>query len=651
MKPVVQWTAPLLLAGFMMGCGTAPPAPAAPKASPTPTAEKLPAANHIVLSPDQGPPGTVVTVRGYLPSVAGNPKLQTLTGNIVLGSMSHGFTDQAVPVSWSQAHPGFFTMTSRIPLTAWLTPTGSHPLSTGPVSLGIQCMGQPVQGCALKAPSIHAAFDITGPIAAAPPVPFLHFSPDQAKAGDTVRVTGWAPLTTVIGQPFGYQLEWSQNGLNSSYGQLGGIRQQLNGDLDGTFKVPASMPPWGILAPGQVHIGLSYIFLAPQQSKLAPIHNGKGAGEILLAPTSFHYESSAKWSNFSFAPSEIDSNANALSFGAPTPIAVSGQEILTQSAYQGPLWQSTNGGSTWRALSLHALAPLTSAAGFPSLWSNGQTAPQATSITLDPSYPHSLFVAVSGVLKKYGEAPPIYNLPSYSSNDGATWHVVPAPSGMNLGDFGGFVRNQHGVFAYFAHNGVTTTEQTSDGGQSWKTLPLTQAAPNTSLTWGPVPNQNNGQMGGFVPQPVLYKNAGEKWMSTATVGLLQGPSNIALLSHGQALLISSSSPYPVELSTSGGARWQYVSIPTPPHATTQQSPYQTLQILPNGSLLAMVIQNTGSGWFLLPPKATQWQAVPSSVLPTDVSVTAGHNGLWWNSSNAQDVSEPPKLHHVLDSQL
>lgn len=99
---------------------------------------------------------------------------------------------------------------------------------------------------------------------------------------------------------------------------------------------------------------------------------------------------------------------------------------------------------------------------------------------------------------------------------------------------------------------MTTTEQTFGGGQSSKTLPLTQAASNTSLTWGPLPNQNNGQMGGVVSHPVWYKNAGDKWMSTATVGLFQDPSNIALLSHGQGLLIFSSSPYAVELSTSEG---------------------------------------------------------------------------------------------------
>ncbi|PSR24807.1 MAG: hypothetical protein C7B46_20900 [Sulfobacillus benefaciens] len=159
-------------------------------------------------------------------------------------------------------------------------------------------------------------------------------------------------------------------------------------------------------------------------------------------------------------------------------------------------------------------------------------------------------------------------------------------------------------------------------------------------------------MGGFTPQSVLYKNADGTWLSTATVGLLQGPSNIALMPHQQALLISGSSSYPVQFSTTDGAAWQNLTIPTPPNATTQQSPYQTLLILPNGSLLALVSQNTGSAWFLLPPQATGWQAVPNSVLPTGIgTLTITNNGVWWNTSNPEDESEPPNIHHVLDSQL
>lgn len=648
---VVHWVAPILLTILIAGCGAA--SAASPSSTPPPAASpKNPSPNHIVLSPNQGPPGTLVTVRGNLPSVAKDPKLKTLTGNIILGSMNLGFRDEAITVRWSTVHPGDFTMEFRMPITAWLTPKGEHRLSDGPISVGIQCMGQSPEGCDAHAPAIHANFDITGSIPKEPSAPFLQFTPNRAKAGTIVHISGWAPLSTVIGQPFGYQLQASQNGT-IFYGQLGQVTQQFNGTLSGTFRVPASIPPWEALLPGKAEISLSYVFLTPQKSVIAPIHNAKGAGSITFAPTAFYYESSPQWSNFSSsAPIQIETNTNALSFAAPTPVAVSGKEIVAQSAYLGPLWESNNGGTTWHSLSLQSLIPLTSAAGFPSVWSNGQTAPQASSITLDPTYPQSLFVAVTGVLKKYDEAPPIYNLPAYSTNGGSTWHLVPAPSGMNLGDFGGFIQNSQGVFAYFAKNGIITTEQTTDGGKSWHVLPLAQAAPQSSLVWGPVPDQNNGQMGGFTPQSVLYKNANDIWRSTATVGLLQGPSNIALMPHQQALLISGSSSYPVQFSTTGGASWQNLTIPTPPNATTEQSPYQRLLILPNRSLLALVNQNTGSAWFLLPPQATQWQAVPQSVLPTAIgTLTITNKGVWWNTSNPADENEPPVIHHVLDSQL
>jgi hypothetical protein len=73
--------APVVLAGFAAGCGTvstagAPPVSTSSATSSAPHASKTPAPGHIMLSPSSGPPGTTVTVRGYVPAAAKNPKLQ-----------------------------------------------------------------------------------------------------------------------------------------------------------------------------------------------------------------------------------------------------------------------------------------------------------------------------------------------------------------------------------------------------------------------------------------------------------------------------------------------------------------------------------------------------------------------------------------------
>ncbi|POB09607.1 hypothetical protein [Sulfobacillus sp. hq2] len=650
MKTRVLWMTVAGLAALLTGCGNQPAA--SPPVSTSQPAKTFPISpDHLVLSPSHGAPGAMVTAYGNLPHLAHDTRLPNETANVVIGSWTEGFQEQGLPVTWSKAHPGYFFVRFRMPAVPWITPHGAHPLKDGPVSIGIQCLGEPVQGCGLKAPTMQAPFDLTGPIPKAPSHAVLHLHPDHGAAGTVIHVSGWAPLTTVIGEPFGYELDWQEPGKRAVAGQLGQVQQQWNGDLTGTFQVPAFLPSMGELSAGPATLDLAYVFVSNPQSALAPLHSSRGAGFITIAPTQFVDTSSPEWSNLAIIPRHIASNQNGLSFAAPTPLAVNGQHLVIQSAYHGPLWQSYNGGQSWQPLSLQSLIPLSNAAGFPAVWPGNSTSVQATSITLDPAYPHSLFVAFSGVLKKYDQAPPVYNLPAFSTNAGGSWQLVPVPSGMVLGDFGGFYHTSQAVYALFSNGSLTETEETSNGGQSWSQQSLSAAVNHATLIWGAVPNQNNGQMGGFSPQLVLYKNNQGDWTPTAHVGLLEGPSDLVRLPHHQALLVSSSTSYPVQFSRNGGKTWQNIQLPTPPGATTQQSPYQTLQLLPSGSLLADVIESQGpNAWFVLPPHAQQWQPVPVA-LPQNTPITVGNKGIWWNSSSAESPQALPIIHHVLDKDL
>ncbi len=656
MKFPVKLMAPVVLAGFTVGCGTVstaavPPITTSPATSSAPHASKTPAPGHIVLFPASGPPGTTVTMRGNVPAAAKNPQLQEPAGNILLGSVSEGYSEQSLPVSWSKQHPGIFTLKFRIPITSWISPHGAHPLKDGPISVGVLCIGVNQSGCAAGSPTLSRDFVITGAIPKSPSAAYLRLTPSRAEAGRVVHVSGWAPVSTDIGQPFGYELQWTQNGV-SSQGGVGQVTQKFNGDVSGTFTVPASLPPLGALKPGPATISLSYLFLSPPQSAAAPQHNQKDAGFITIAPTPFDLLSPQSWADFNHTtPSVVATNAAALSFNAPSPLSVSGQYIVTQNTYKGPLWQSDNHGQSWQAVSLKGVAALTAQAGYPSVWQDGTTKPTVTSVMLDPYDPNSLFATVSSVQKKYDQAPPTYNMPVYTTNGGSSWHMVPVPAGMSIADFGGFARTPSGILAYFSFNKVTMAEVTANGGAAWSSETLSAAEPAATVLLGPVPNQNYGQMGGNISESVLYRTAQNSWTPTSSVGVLGGSSFLGLYPHHTALLISAFSSYPVEYSTNGGKSWQYLALPTPPGVGNDGSAYQQLILLADGSLLASVNGTTTQSWSLLAPGATHWQSVPASVLPPSADgVQSIGRHVWWDSSNPSG-SGTPTLHEVSDSQL
>jgi hypothetical protein len=524
-------------------------------------------------------------------------------------------------------------------------------LKDGPVSVGILCVGVNQAGCAVLSPTLSQPFVVTGAIPKSPSAAYLHLSPARGEAGTVVHVSGWAPVSTNIGQPFGYELQWTENGV-SSQGGVGQVRQKFNGDVSGMFTVPASLPPLGALKPGPATISLSYLFLSLSKSAVASHHNQKNAGSITIAPTPFDLLSPLSWVDFNHTtPSAIATNAAALSFNAPSPLAVSGQHIVTQNTYQGPLWQSDNHGKSWQAVSLTGVAALTAQTGYPSVWQDGLTKPTVSSVTLNPYDPSSLFVTVSSVQKKYDQAPPTYNIPVYTTNDGSSWHVVPVPAGMSIADFGGFTRTPSGILAYFASKRTPMGEVTANGGAAWSSETLSVEEPAATVLLGPVPDQNYGQMGGNIDENVLYRTAKNSWTPTSSVGVLGGSSFLGLYPHHTALLVSAFSSYPVEYSTNGGKSWQYLALPTPPGVGNDGSPYQQLLLLADGSLLASVNGTTTQSWSLLAPGSTRWQAVPVSMLPPSASgVQSIGSHIWWGSSNPSE-SGTPTLHEVADSQL
>ncbi|MHB1628580.1 MAG: hypothetical protein ACYCVB_09455, partial [Bacilli bacterium] len=221
-------------------------------------AQRLSAPSRIALTPDHGPPGTRVTLQGYIPVAVGAHDQNF--GVITFGGWPDGLSMNP-NVRWLKANPGHFITHFTVPSIPWLSPKGEVPLRAGPYTVGLQCFGAVSEGCGIRTPEASVTFHLTGPIPVAHRVPTLTISPSAAKLGESVAISGWAPLTEEFGSnPFGYQVVWQSDGKTSAYGEIGSLTQRANGDVSGTVKLPASLWPFGQLSAGRGHLALQYVF-------------------------------------------------------------------------------------------------------------------------------------------------------------------------------------------------------------------------------------------------------------------------------------------------------------------------------------------------------------------------------------------------------
>ncbi len=634
--------------GITTGCGAAPAHEGAARHAIHKVLNKVAktTANHptnrafITLNPQSGRPGTTVTVTGYIPavkdlSVANRKKLPPL-GNIGFGGFGSGLIINVSTITWSSEHPGYFTAQFQVPTEPWLTSHGEHALKPGSYPVAIQCFGPTIKGCALGPSQANAGFHLVGPILHQTRPISLRMSPDRGDPGTTVRVSGWAPLTEIIGRPFGYQLVWNTNGKTSNYGGLGQVQQSFNGDISGTFKVPASVAPLGFLQPGLNSVSLQYMFTAQPGTSLTL---GQARFDIIAPRT---------WQRIGkFHPLYTATNQAGFSFSQPGPVAVNGGTVAV-STIPGVIWLQSHG--VWQAISLASVTRLASQTGYP-VTVLRSSPPLVSSITLDPGFPKSLFLAVEAVYQQYGSAPPMYNTPYYTTNLGKSWKQVPLPPGYTVGQFGGYLQRGRTVVAYFTHRNQWATETTNNGGESWTSYEaLPEPSTGPSLNFGPVPNGNFGQMGSGQTEQLLQKNAKGQWISSTSFTNLEGTTTLTALSSHEALLLQPNNPYPVQLTENGGETWQYIALP--PIAGSQNgSSYQALRMLDNGDILAQVSLANGPGWFVLAPGASQWQSVPTTVIPPETyNVTIAGESVWW-VANQGSAATPPTLIEVNQSQL
>ncbi len=607
------------------------------------------------LAPTAGPPGTVVRVTGYRP---GGPTAAEAAKNVGLGyaTLCWGPCTTSltfdVQVQWSATHAGDFATSFTVPKVPWLTLQGPHPVTAGRYTVGLQCLSPVRGGCATRGPDASAAFTLRGPTPTTclpgHACAHIHITPSSGAPGDVVHVSGWAPLTPVIGQPFGYELYLQ--GLPTQAGgggavMLGQARQAADGALSGSLRLPAGVYGLGAIPAGRYVVDLRYLFDGAVTLRGPLTASAKGSSvaraTVRLAPTPLLLRAAPTWAALGrLRPLAIARNSALMAEDALHPAR------QAYCAPSGGVVLSADGGATWSAVPTTGVAAALQGTPYALFGpSSGPVGPVCTGIALDPAHPGSIYATFSGAMAKYG-APPIFTLALWTANAGKSWHAVPPPRGYSLGDFGGFQTQGGSVLALFARSTasggqgeVWTTERAAGGGTAWPAATLACPSAGPCLRWGPAPNGLGSCAMNGAPQPLLQSAAGGRRWSTVP-GVAPNACNLVeLVAFGprEAALISGSSlsGYALRLSTDGGATWRDVALPPLPGQGTQVPQQDAgLQMLPDGSLWTIATLPQGKGFtqraLLLAPGARAWCAASAAATansdPNAAQVLAGR--LW-----------------------
>jgi len=603
----------LAAAGGLVGALALMLAGCSPLSAPTPA--PTPSGAYIRLSPTSGPPGTLVTVLGYVPRVRPRQPTSQTTRLASAGTLYFGGTQRGLSISasadevrWSRRHPGQFAITFQVPLTAWLSPDGVEPLKVGRYRVVAECF-RPHPGSCSHHSQATALFRLTAgaPVSSSRPAAHLILSPSQAEAGETVHVTGWAPLTPINHYPAGYAVMWAAGG---DFAQVGTVTETSRGELSGSFRVPAAGSPTPS-RPGPARVALLYTFGAGSQPRSFQVASAR----LTVAP-------SPAWSSLVWGlPIGLSSNQSAFT--------VAGTRMLLRTATPGTLWATSAHG--WVPVTENGAAAEAQQAGLP--LDPATDGPNVQSALAVANFPDSYFITLDTYDLAAGGPPPVYYTPFYTDDAGTTWHLLNPPAGFTLKDFAGFHTAAALVWADWATGGRVVSEVANDGGADWQnaSMPCPPAGP--CLVLGASAALDPG-MGIDISQPIWHRSAVSpySWTTVHRTTYLGQTIQLALYSQDRALVIDRDANAPVQYTVNGGTSWADVSLPAPVRGTVGAGTFQSLRLLSNGALLANVAGPNGQsrGWMELAQGSATWHAVPTTVLPPNaVGITAVADTLWW----------------------
>lgn len=560
-------------------------------------------------------PGQSLTLTGHYaghrPSqILGNPDL-------CWDGCQTGLREQSFPLHWTSRST--FQVKFQVPDDAWFQEEGKrevvHPLTGGNYSVGIECVTVS-SGCALLPADAQVVVHLSAPASArcsvAAKCAYLTFSSNAGQAGDVIAVRGWAPLSSIIGTPFGLSMTVTRAVRNQSFAALSVAKPSVD-----AFNLVFARHAFTV---------------RPDESwsELSPIHTLRST-----------------WSGVSWVNPE--SGSHRIAWCRSASIEVTGGPRVERISTAGvPL--------ALRGTNLKSVGPL-------------QPNPQCASVTLDPHRSSTIYADFYYSID--GEAPPEYLAGMYSLDAGVTWRVVPAPPGLNVDDFAGFTTDANGVAAMFAspyanNDGVDArvtirAEVTANGARTWTPSTLGCPAVGPCVTFGTYATGNCAMNG--TNQPFLIGSpsspADVRWSSTSWVTLVDTcfSQQLVASSARDVLLLDPSSPYPLLRSVDGGTTWVNIDLPTIKDSTLgtdDPSDDNSLLLTPGGTLFASLTNPAGTkqALYRLAPGAKSWCVVPKVFGAFESTGTAGplrasgNDVVWMQSTNDTSTGSnlAPTLH-------
>lgn len=580
-----------------------------PTGSPTTSvAPSAPKDDHLTLSLSAKTvtPGETVVVTGHLSQpLSVKQPLPNLCWDGCSALQEEGST-----VHWTSSKT--FRINFRVPDTAWIVRSADsvsvHPLTSGTYEVGMQCLTS-ISGCALGPAEAQVAVRLKAPkptrCLSGQRCETMSLSTVTAKIGDEIFIKGWAPLQTIIGRPFNYNLSVTSGSAKRKY-------------------LPLAFAP-------NLKGGGFNVVLTPTALRVVPGPTWSSLGRI-------HYASST----FS-GPSAINpvSGSTHIGWCQPSGIVITG----------GPTRLDVPTGGVRAALKGSILQ----------VFSKPPLSPQCFEVQLDPGHPHSIYAGFGTA--EGNSIPPEYLVPLYTTNDGATWHVVPTPAGTSIADFAGFTTEGNEVAALFfgpagssnpaaplgTNDGLAPAEVTSNGGVSWTSTTLGCPPSGPCVRFGPFQwgncNMSNDMQALLLGPVGASATSGIKWGSSTWVTSVNTcySQQLVVSSAKDLFLVDSSSQYQLLQSTNSGVTWSYRSLPTiaaanygPDSAPTSND----LVLAPDGSLFAVITSPSQlvQKLFRLKPFATSWCQIPhafgASIATSGMVGTLQVNGtdLIWSQS-------------------
>jgi photosystem II stability/assembly factor-like uncharacterized protein len=196
---------------------------------------------------------------------------------------------------------------------------------------------------------------------------------------------------------------------------------------------------------------------------------------------------------------------------------------------------------------------------------------------------------------------------------------------------------------------------TTDGGQSWQSVPFDCPASGACVRWGAAPSGiGSCNMHGYGQPLLVSQDGGQTWTSPEGARAVNAchPNELALISDHDVLLLAPGGEEvdgpsaPIVTSHDGGRTFAPPSLPDQPAALDLFE----LHLLPDERLLARVSgQTPGPGWTwqLLshsdePPAGDRWcRAADIPLSPSaGLSVRVAGDRLWWVGRDGQAASLP-----------